>query len=79
MTDRSGWHSVDLDTAIPHPGDSMTVVVAGWLVTVVRDEDGDVRAHHHRSGRPVRCVVRCGVISVNLTLEATVKAEVGPS
>ncbi|MQY14207.1 hypothetical protein SRB5_43690 [Streptomyces sp. RB5] len=69
MTDRSGWHSVDLDTAIPNPGDAMTVAISGWLITITRDEDGDVRAHHRGSGRAARCVIRCGVIFVNLSEE----------
>ncbi|MET9868865.1 hypothetical protein ABZZ16_22295, partial [Streptomyces sp. NPDC006386] len=42
---RSGWHFIDLVTAIPHSGDSLMVTVFGEPVVVTRDEDGDVRAY----------------------------------
>lgn len=42
---RSGWHFIDLVTAIPHSGDSLMVTVFGEPVVVTRDEDEDVRAY----------------------------------
>lgn len=42
---RSGWHFIDLVTAIPHSGDSLMVTVFGEPVVVTRDDDEDVRAY----------------------------------
>lgn len=60
------WHSVDLATAVPRPGDRLTVALLGEPITILRDGSGVVQAFRRRSGRYVRCVVRCGVIFVNL-------------
>src|SRR5256885_1364213 len=68
---RSGWHFIDLVTAIPHTGDSLMVTVFGEPVVVTRDEDEDVRAYRclrrpRGAPQPVRCAVRYGMIFVNL-------------
>lgn len=42
---RSGWHFIDLVTAIPHSGDSLMVTVFGEPVVVTRDDEDDVRAY----------------------------------
>ncbi|MFD5554758.1 MULTISPECIES: hypothetical protein [unclassified Streptomyces] len=68
---RSGWHFIDLVTAIPHQGDSLMVTLFGEPVVVVRDEDEDVRAYRclrrpRGAPRPVRCAIRYGMIFVNL-------------
>src|SRR3954464_14864781 len=66
---RSGWHFIDLVTAIPHSGDSLMVTVFGEPVVVTRDEDEDVRAYRlQRRPRgappPVRWASRYGMIFV---------------
>ncbi|CAM5352893.1 hypothetical protein SALBM311S_08740 [Streptomyces alboniger] len=68
---RSGWHFIDLATAIPHAGDSLMVTVFGEPVVVTRDEDEDVRAYRclrkpRGAPQPVRCAIRYGMIFVNL-------------
>ncbi|MFF8942499.1 MULTISPECIES: hypothetical protein [unclassified Streptomyces] len=68
---RSGWHFIDLVTAIPHSGDSLMVTVFGEPVVVTRDEDGDLRAYRclrrpRGAPQPVRCAIRYGMIFVNL-------------
>ncbi|MDT0465026.1 hypothetical protein [Streptomyces gibsoniae] len=68
---RSGWHFIDLATAIPHNGDSLMVTVFGEPVVVARDEDDDVRAYRllrrpRGAPQPVRCAIRYGMIFVNL-------------
>lgn len=68
---RSGWHFVDLATAVPGPGDSLTVTLFGEPVVVTRDEEEDVHAYRllrRPRGAPqeVRCAVRYGMIFVNL-------------
>ncbi|GAA2602655.1 hypothetical protein GCM10011428_73190 [Streptomyces violaceus] len=68
---RSGWHFIDLVTAIPHSGDSLMVTVFGEPVVVTRDDDEDVRAYRclrrpRGAPQPVRCAVRYGMIFVNL-------------
>ncbi|MFF5537313.1 hypothetical protein ACFY71_33450 [Streptomyces cinerochromogenes] len=68
---RSGWHFIDLVTAIPHSGDSLMVTVFGEPVVVTRDEDDDVRAFRclrkpRGAPQPVRCAIRYGMIFVNL-------------
>jgi phenylpropionate dioxygenase-like ring-hydroxylating dioxygenase large terminal subunit len=65
----SGWHSIDLDEAVPHPGDTLTVALQGVPLTILRDGEGEVRALRRGPGQFVRCVVRCGVIFVNLSEE----------
>ncbi|AZM47525.1 hypothetical protein DMB38_18545 [Streptomyces sp. WAC 06738] len=60
------WHSIDLATAVPRPGDRMAVALLGEPITILRDRGGSVRAFRRRPRRYVRCVVRCGVIFVNL-------------
>ncbi len=57
---RSGWHFIDLATAIPHSGDSLMVTVFGEPVVVTRDEDEDVRAYRclrRPRGRRSQCDV----------------------
>src|SRR3954462_13466612 len=68
---RSGWHVIDLVTAIPHPGDSLMVTVFGEPAVVTREEDEDVRAYRclrrpRGAPQPVRCAIRYGMIFVNL-------------
>jgi phenylpropionate dioxygenase-like ring-hydroxylating dioxygenase large terminal subunit len=68
---RSGWHFIDLVTALPHPGDSLMVTVFGEPVVVTRDDDEDVRAYRclrrpRGAPQPVRCAIRYGMIFVNL-------------
>jgi len=68
---RSGWHFIDLVTAIPYSGDSLMVTVFGEPVVVTRDDDEDVRAYRclrrpRGAPQPVRCAIRYGMIFVNL-------------
>ncbi|MFM9373503.1 (2Fe-2S)-binding protein [Streptomyces sp. Da 82-17] len=69
---RSGWHFIDLVTALPGPGDSLMVTLFGEPILVVRDdEDDDVRAFRclrkpRGAPQPVRCAIRYGMIFVNL-------------
>lgn len=42
---RSGWHFIDLVTAIPHRGDSLMVTLFGEPILVAREDDEDVRAY----------------------------------
>jgi phenylpropionate dioxygenase-like ring-hydroxylating dioxygenase large terminal subunit len=68
---RSGWHFIDLVTAIPHSGDSLMVTLFGEPVVVARDSDDDIRAYRclrrpRGAPKPVRCAVRYGMIFVNL-------------
>src|SRR3954463_7402358 len=68
---RSGWHFIDLVTAIPHAGDSLMVTVFGEPVVVTRDEDEALRAYGclrrpRGAPQPVRCAIRYGMIFVNL-------------
>lgn len=68
---RSGWHFIDLVTAIPHSGDSLMVTVFGEPVVVTRDDEDDVRAYRclrrpRGAPQPVRCAIRYGMIFVNL-------------
>ncbi len=68
---RSGWHFIDLVTALPHSGDSLMVTVFGDPVVVTRDEDEDIRAYRclrrpRGAPQPVRCAIRYGMIFVNL-------------
>ncbi|GGV19167.1 hypothetical protein AB0I84_41620 [Streptomyces spectabilis] len=68
---RSGWHFIDLATAIPHPGDSLMVTLVGEPVIIVRDDDEDIRAYRclrrpRGAPQPVRCAVRYGMVFVNL-------------
>jgi phenylpropionate dioxygenase-like ring-hydroxylating dioxygenase large terminal subunit len=77
---RSGWHFIDLVTAIPHSGDSLMVTVFGEPVVVTRDEDGDVRAYKclrrpRGAPQPVRCAIRYGMIFVNLDRRDARQAE----
>ena len=48
---RSGWHFIDLVTAIPHRGDSLMVTLFGEPIVVAREQDEDVRAYR-RLRRP---------------------------
>lgn len=70
---RSGWHFIDLATAIPHRGDSLMVTLFGEPIVVVRDEfdDEEIRAYRclrrpRGAPQPVRCAVRYGMVFVNL-------------
>ncbi|MGA6224120.1 hypothetical protein ACPESV_27775 [Streptomyces umbrinus] len=68
---RSGWHFIDLATAVPHSGDSLMVTVFGEPVVVTRDDDDDLRAYRclrrpRGAPQPVRCAIRYGMIFVNL-------------
>ncbi|KIF69112.1 (2Fe-2S)-binding protein [Streptomyces sp. AcH 505] len=68
---RSGWHFIDLVTAISHRGESVTVTLFGEPIVVVREEDEEVRAYRllrrpRGAPQPVRCVIRYDMIFVNL-------------
>ncbi|MFF1355002.1 hypothetical protein [Streptomyces sp. NPDC058297] len=70
---RSGWHFIDLATAIPHRGDSLMVTLFGEPIVVVRDEfdDEEIRAYRclrrpRGAPQPVRCAIRYGMVFVNL-------------
>ncbi|MFH9608328.1 (2Fe-2S)-binding protein [Streptomyces sp. DH8] len=68
---RSGWHFIDLLTALPRRGDSLMVTLFGEPIVVVMEEDEDVRAYRclrrpRGAPQPVRCAVRYGMIFVNL-------------
>ncbi|MFD8571375.1 hypothetical protein [Streptomyces sp. NPDC057694] len=68
---RSGWHTIDLVTAIPNAGDSLMVTLFGEPIVVVREDDDDIRAFRclrrpRGAPQPVRSVVRYGMIFVNL-------------
>ncbi|MFF2653148.1 (2Fe-2S)-binding protein [Streptomyces sp. NPDC058045] len=69
---RSGWHMVDLVTAIPNPGDSTVTRLFGEVVVIVRSrEDGDLYAYRCQRkprGEPqlVECAVRYEMIFVRL-------------
>ncbi|MEU6676956.1 hypothetical protein [Streptomyces sp. NPDC046853] len=68
---RSGWHFIDLATAIPHAGDSLMVTLLGEPVVVTRDEEEEIRAYRclrkpRGAPQPVRCAIRYGMVFVNL-------------
>ncbi|MGW1464568.1 (2Fe-2S)-binding protein [Streptomyces sp. NPDC001493] len=68
---RSGWHFVDLLTALPGPGDSLMVTLLGEPVVVVMEEGEEISAYRclrrpRGAPQPVRCAVRYGMIFVNL-------------
>ncbi|CCA56713.1 hypothetical protein SVEN_3427 [Streptomyces venezuelae ATCC 10712] len=68
---RSGWHFVDLATAIPHRGDALKVTLFGEPIVVAREQDEDVRAYRclrrpRGAPQPIRCAIRYGMIFVNL-------------
>ncbi|GGV55445.1 Rieske (2Fe-2S) protein [Streptomyces longisporoflavus] len=68
---RSGWHFIDLATAIPHAGDSLMVTLLGEPVIVTRDEEEEIRAYRclrkpRGAPQPVRCAIRYGMVFVNL-------------
>ncbi|MER5897459.1 MULTISPECIES: (2Fe-2S)-binding protein [unclassified Streptomyces] len=68
---RSGWHFIDLLTALTGRGDSLMVTLFGEPIVVVMETDDDVRAYRclrrpRGAPQPVRCAVRYGMIFVNL-------------
>jgi phenylpropionate dioxygenase-like ring-hydroxylating dioxygenase large terminal subunit len=68
---RSGWHFIDLVTAVPHRGDSLMVTLFGEPVVINRGEDEEIRAYRclrrpRGAPQPVRCAIRYGMIFVNL-------------
>ncbi|AYG81955.1 (2Fe-2S)-binding protein [Streptomyces sp. ASQP_92] len=68
---RSGWHFIDLATAVPHRGDSLMVTLLGEPILIAREDDEDVRAYRclrrpRGAPQPIRCVVRYGMVFVNL-------------
>ncbi|OAR23587.1 (2Fe-2S)-binding protein [Streptomyces sp. ERV7] len=68
---RSGWHFIDLVTAIPYRGDSLMVTLFGEPILVAREDDEDVRAYRclrrpRGAPQPIRCAVRYGMVFVNL-------------
>ncbi|NDZ79970.1 (2Fe-2S)-binding protein [Streptomyces sp. SID10853] len=69
---RSGWHLIDLLSALPEPGDSLMVTILGEPVVVCRNaSDGELEAYRclrrpRGAPQPVRCVIRYGMIFVNL-------------
>ncbi|MET9533705.1 MULTISPECIES: (2Fe-2S)-binding protein [unclassified Streptomyces] len=69
---RSGWHLIDLLSALPEPGDSLMVTILGEPVVVCRNAaDGELEAFRclrrpRGAPQPVRCVIRYGMIFVNL-------------
>lgn len=42
---RSGWHFIDLLTALPRHGDSLMVTLLGEPIVVVLEDDEEVRAY----------------------------------
>ncbi|CAM5615219.1 hypothetical protein GCM10010329_18710 [Streptomyces spiroverticillatus] len=68
---RSGWHLIDLVSALPEPGDSLMVTLFGDPILVVRERDEEVRAYRclrrpRGAPQPIRCEIRYGNIFVNL-------------
>ncbi|MCT4354707.1 MULTISPECIES: (2Fe-2S)-binding protein [unclassified Streptomyces] len=68
---RSGWHFIDLVTAVPHGGDSLMVTLFGEPIIITRGDDEDIRAYRclrkpRGAPQPVRCAIRYGMIFVNL-------------
>ncbi|MFI8824413.1 (2Fe-2S)-binding protein [Streptomyces sp. NPDC053431] len=68
---RSGWHFIDLVTAVPRRGESLMVTLFGEPIVVVREDDEDIRAYRclrrpRGAPQPVRCAIRYGMIFVNL-------------
>lgn len=68
---RSGWHFIDLLTALTRQGDSLMVTLFGEPIVVVMETDDDIRAYRclrrpRGAPQPVRCAVRYGMIFVNL-------------
>ncbi|MBL1291146.1 hypothetical protein B046DRAFT_02196 [Streptomyces sp. LamerLS-316] len=68
---RSGWHFIDLLTALTRQGDSLMVTLFGEPILVVMETDDDIRAYRclrrpRGAPQPVRCAVRYGMIFVNL-------------
>ncbi|MEU5578612.1 MULTISPECIES: hypothetical protein [Streptomyces] len=68
---RSGWHFIDLVTAIPRRGDSLMVTLLGEPIVVTRDDEEEIRAYRclrrpRGAPQPVRCAVRYGMVFVNL-------------
>lgn len=68
---RSGWHFIDLATAIPHAGDSLMVTLLGEPIVVTRDDEEEIRAYRclrkpRGAPQPVRCAIRYGMVFVNL-------------
>lgn len=68
---RSGWHFIDLLTALPRHGDSLMVTLLGEPIVVVLEDDEEVRAYRclrrpRGAPQPVRCAIRYGMIFVNL-------------
>ncbi|WP_335936875.1 (2Fe-2S)-binding protein [Streptomyces sp. PTD5-9] len=68
---RSGWHFIDLVTALPRRGDSLMVTLFGDPIIVAREEDDEVRAYRclrkpRGAPQPVRCAIRYDMIFVNL-------------
>ncbi|MEV6202542.1 (2Fe-2S)-binding protein [Streptomyces sp. NPDC051771] len=68
---RSGWHFIDLVTAVPRRGESLKVTLFGEPILVVRGDDEDIRAYRclrrpRGAPQPVRCAIRYGMIFVNL-------------
>ncbi|MGW7366869.1 (2Fe-2S)-binding protein, partial [Streptomyces sp. NPDC054841] len=69
---RSGWHFIDLITAIPHRGDSsLMVTLFGEPIVINRGEDEEIHAFRclrrpRGAPQPIRCVIRYGMIFVNL-------------
>lgn len=68
---RSGWHFIDLVSAVPEGDEPLTVTLFGEPILVVRDEEEGVRAYRalrrpRGAPQPVRCAIRYGMVFVNL-------------
>ncbi|GAA3906827.1 hypothetical protein GCM10022244_16160 [Streptomyces gulbargensis] len=68
---RSGWHFIDLVTAVPHRGESLMVTLFGEPILVRREDDEEIRAYRclrrpRGAPQPIRCAIRYGMIFVNL-------------
>ncbi|MFD9168907.1 hypothetical protein EES47_08460 [Streptomyces sp. ADI98-12] len=68
---RSGWHFIDLVSAVPEGDEPLTVTLFGEPILVVRDEEDGVRAYRalrrpRGAPQPVRCAIRYGMVFVNL-------------
>lgn len=60
---RSGWHFIDLLTALTRQGDSLMVTLFGEPIVVVMETDDDIRAYRclrRPRGAPSLFDVPCG-------------------
>ncbi|WOI63323.1 (2Fe-2S)-binding protein [Streptomyces fradiae] len=70
---RSGWHFIDLVTAVPQGGDSLMVTLFGEPIVITRGEDEEIRAYRclrrpRGAPQPVRCAIRYGMQPVRCAI-----------